>query len=67
MLKPTFKYDINLVLKANNLIIHCEKKVLLSNMEIKKNFSNFWKNYGDKELIGRNHILKSFCPQVNTI
>ena len=50
---------------ANSLLIR--RKVTESDFcreEIMKIFRNYWKNYEEKPLDGRDNILASICPQV---
>ncbi|KAK6643757.1 hypothetical protein RUM43_000020 [Polyplax serrata] len=62
-MKPGVRYDIELVLKANNIDVCNDQKSIISNKEVRDSFTNYWQKYNNQELHGRNHILKSFCPQ----
>ncbi|XP_048387757.1 DNA helicase MCM9 isoform X2 [Stegostoma tigrinum] len=57
--------DLELVLKANNLEVNNEQPTgVIIDEDVQKEFENFWKNYKDDPLAGRNEILASLCPQV---
>nr|XP_047132529.1 DNA helicase MCM9 [Hydra vulgaris] len=59
------KCDVELVLKANHVVIdniqHCSSSM---NDQHQKEFHEFWSLYQSSPLRGRNEILRSFCPQV---
>lgn len=65
-MKPGVRYDIELVLKANNVDVCNDQKSIISNKEVRDSFTNYWQKYNNQELHGRNHILRSFCPQVSS-
>ncbi|XP_078398313.1 DNA helicase MCM9 isoform X1 [Cetorhinus maximus] len=57
--------DLELVLKANNLEVNNEQPSgVIIDEDVRKEFENFWENYKDDPLAGRNEILASLCPQV---
>ncbi|XP_069742949.1 DNA helicase MCM9 isoform X2 [Narcine bancroftii] len=56
--------DLELVLKANNLEVNNEQLTGVIDEDIQKEFEDFWANYKDDPLAGRNEILASLCPQV---
>ncbi|XP_038655608.1 DNA helicase MCM9 [Scyliorhinus canicula] len=57
--------DLELVLKANNLEVNNEQPTgVIIDEDVRKEFENFWENYKDDPLAGRNEILASLCPQV---
>ncbi|XP_051880642.1 DNA helicase MCM9 isoform X2 [Pristis pectinata] len=57
--------DLELVLKANNLEVNNEQPTgVVIDEDIQKEFEEFWENYKDDPLAGRNEILASLCPQV---
>lgn len=54
-------------LLANSLLV--QRKVVNSDFcrdEITKIFRNYWQNYKENPLEGRDNILASICPQVGT-
>ncbi|XP_044762057.1 DNA helicase MCM9-like [Coccinella septempunctata] len=59
------KIDIELAIKANHIQINntCGLPNLVT-PEIKELFSQFWETYKNIPVIGRDIILKSFCPQI---
>ncbi|XP_067840779.1 DNA helicase MCM9 [Heptranchias perlo] len=57
--------DLELVLKANNLEVNNEQPTgVIIDDDVRKEFEDFWENYKDDPLAGRNEILASICPQV---
>ncbi|XP_072135324.1 DNA helicase MCM9 [Mobula birostris] len=57
--------DLELVLKANNLEVNNEQPMgVVIDDDVQKEFEDFWENYKDDPLAGRNEILASLCPQV---
>ncbi|XP_078069830.1 DNA helicase MCM9 [Mustelus asterias] len=57
--------DLELVLKANNLEVNNGQQTgVVIDEDVRKEFENFWENYKDDPLAGRNEILASLCPQV---
>lgn len=59
------KIDIDIALKANYLQVdNISSSGSVSSPEIRHMFNSFWKNYSENPLLGRDTILKSFCPQV---
>uniref|UniRef100_UPI00398EB161 DNA helicase MCM9 isoform X2 n=1 Tax=Pristiophorus japonicus TaxID=55135 RepID=UPI00398EB161 len=57
--------DLELVLKANNLEVNNEQPTgVVIDEDVRKEFKDFWENYKDDPLAGRNEILASICPQV---
>eukprot|EP00795_Rhopilema_esculentum_P011190 gene11190-20149_t len=59
------KCEIELVLRANNLVVNNNQSssVILTD-EIKREFDDFWERHKLYPLKGRNEILASFCPQI---
>ena len=59
------KCEIELVLRANNLVVNNNQSssVILTD-EIKREFDDFWERHRLHPLKGRNEILASFCPQI---
>ena len=59
------KCDIEIVLKANNVIVNNDQRSSVAlTEELKREFEEFWDKYRYNPLTGRNEILASFCPQV---
>ncbi|NXN96030.1 MCM9 helicase, partial [Rhinopomastus cyanomelas] len=57
--------DLELVLKANYVRVHNEQLAgVVIDEEVRKEFEDFWENYKNDPLAGRNEILASLCPQV---
>lgn len=58
-------FDIELAIKANHIQINntCGLPNLVT-PEIKELFSQFWDTYKNIPILGRDIILKSFCPQI---
>ena len=57
--------DLEVVLKANHLSVNNEQRAgILVTEELKREFDEFWASHKQSSLLGRNHILASFCPQV---
>lgn len=62
------KLDIELVVKANSVQVNNDQRsIMLITPEIKSQFKDFWTEYKDTPLLGRDVILKSICPQVRNI
>ncbi|KAK9871202.1 hypothetical protein WA026_011483 [Henosepilachna vigintioctopunctata] len=59
------KIEIELILKANHIQINntCGLPNIVT-PEIKEVFTQFWNRYGELPVVGRDIILKSFCPQI---
>ncbi|KAL3280038.1 hypothetical protein HHI36_017545 [Cryptolaemus montrouzieri] len=59
------KIDIELAIKANHVQINntCGLPNLVT-PEVREVFNEFWERYKDVPVIGRDIILKSFCPQI---
>lgn len=59
------RLDVELVLKANHVQVNNGQRSIKSiTPEIRSLFNEFWTTYKKKPLVGRDIILKSFCPQV---
>ncbi|GLV31794.1 Minichromosome maintenance 2 [Carabus blaptoides fortunei] len=59
------KLDIELVLRANHVQVNNDQRsIMLVTPEIKAQFRNFWDEHKEKPLVGRDTILRSFCPQL---
>lgn len=62
-MRPT----LEMAIRVNHVIIHNEQKGALSiTDELRNEFNQFWSKYKPHdELIGRDIILKSVCPQMH--
>ncbi|XP_070200187.1 DNA helicase MCM9-like isoform X2 [Littorina saxatilis] len=59
------KCDIEIVLKANHVLITNEQRSrVLITKELKEEIVKFWETHKNQPLSGRNKILASLCPQV---
>ncbi|KAJ1963481.1 DNA helicase mcm9, partial [Dispira parvispora] len=57
--------DIELTLRANNIILHNDQSTGVTvTEEVKHEFATFWEQHRFKPFTGRNHILASFCSPV---
>ena len=62
---PQAKIDIEIVIRANNLIVNNDHSSAISlTDEIKREFDEFWEMHKSSPLSGRNKIIASICPQV---
>lgn len=59
---------LELVIKGNNLTVLNYEKMNGDQAKTSKieEYTQFWQTHKDKPLIGREVILRSFCPQVIT-
>lgn len=58
--------EVELVLKANHVQVHKGQYFpRLITPEVENRFKTFWEFYTNDPLVGRDIILKSFCPQVS--
>lgn len=58
------KIDIDIVLKANTVQVDSNSNSITASVtELQEMFFTFWNKY-ENPLVGRDLILKSFCPQV---
>ncbi|KAK4316464.1 hypothetical protein Pmani_012366 [Petrolisthes manimaculis] len=65
MMTRDVRPDIDLVLKANNVMVRNKQRSgTVVTDELKEEFVDFWEHYKYDPLAGRNTILASFCPQV---
>ncbi|XP_063901514.1 DNA helicase MCM9-like [Zophobas morio] len=56
---------IELFIKANSLVqVQPLKKECVLSDDVVEEFRNFWQEYENRPLLGRNIILSSFCPQL---
>ncbi|XP_028034809.1 DNA helicase MCM9-like isoform X1 [Bombyx mandarina] len=67
--RPSFqtkKSEVELVLQANYIEVcnALRSKVVATAPDIKECFDSFWSYYDSCPLKGRDHILRSICPQV---
>lgn len=54
-----------MVVQANHVSIHNDQNGgTIVTDELKTEFQNFWQEYRDNPLEGRNHIISSMCPQI---
>ena len=59
------KIDAELILCANYLVVKNERKsASVSAEDLGSKFEDFWKGFEGRDMAGRQHILKSMCPQV---
>uniref|UniRef100_A0A6P7GHD8 DNA helicase n=1 Tax=Diabrotica virgifera virgifera TaxID=50390 RepID=A0A6P7GHD8_DIAVI len=56
--------EVDLVFKANHIQVDSHSFVHISNPESDNIFNNFWEQYKDDPLEGRDVILKSICPEI---
>ncbi|XP_072387493.1 uncharacterized protein [Diabrotica undecimpunctata] len=57
--------EIDLVFKANHIQVDSHNSFIpISNPESDNIFNNFWEQYKDNPLEGRDVILKSICPEI---
>lgn len=62
---PGSRCDVELVIKANDLMIsNDQRSSVLITEQHKREFIEFWNSYKFSPLEGRNRILASFCPEV---
>ena len=54
-----------MAIEANHLeVLNIQQRCQRLTIEEKKYILDFWDEHKSSELEGRNHILRSFCPQV---
>lgn len=59
--------EVELVLKANHVQVYKGQYFpRLITAEVENRFKTFWESHTNDQLVGRDIILKSFCPQVST-
>ncbi|KAJ8985625.1 hypothetical protein NQ317_015120 [Molorchus minor] len=59
------KIDIDIVLKANHVQVdNNSSSIATVTPEVRQIFTAFWEKYSSNPLMGRDMILKSFCPQI---
>eukprot|EP00062_Callorhinchus_milii_P014333 gi/632963381/ref/XP_007897848.1/ PREDICTED: DNA helicase MCM9 [Callorhinchus milii] len=64
-LSPDVRCDLELVLKANYLVVNNEQPTgVIIDEDVCREFEDFWAKHRDDTLAGRNEILASICPQV---
>eukprot|EP01124_Arcella_intermedia_P031020 TRINITY_DN6905_c0_g1_i9.p1 TRINITY_DN6905_c0_g1~~TRINITY_DN6905_c0_g1_i9.p1 ORF type:complete len:1068 (-),score=370.46 TRINITY_DN6905_c0_g1_i9:42-3245(-) len=58
------RVDVEIILNANHIRINNEQKFGVNvTEELKKEFMEYWKK-AKKPLVGRDHILRSLCPEM---
>lgn len=60
------KSEVELVLQSNYIEVcnALRSEVIATAPDVKECFNEYWENYNSCPLKGRDHILKSICPQV---
>lgn len=56
--------DVEIVLLANHVKVHNGQRTALLTDEYELEFDQLWQKYRNEPMVGRNLILKSFCPKI---